>query len=162
MPIVEAASDQHQDHSQFTHHAMHGVAMGIASALKTFHPPHDATPGHFDRFDLNHDGLISPADCPFDHGSFEAKMWWDRVMEPYARASVTIPMKAKYGDKVVGAFPTHNMSGAVAMKPLVPGDAGPGQGDFEFLVQKLMIRQGLSEQQAARIAVSYNNKHFGA
>lgn len=96
-----------------------------------------------DRYDLNDDGTISARDCPFPAGTSEAKLWWNNIMEPYVQSQITPEMQAKYGDSVVGAY-----RGA----PLVPGEAGAGQGDFQFLVDKIKVTQGLAHSSAVKIA----------
>jgi len=96
-----------------------------------------------DHFDFDNDGEITAEDCPFDYGSAEAKLWWNNILEPFAKQSITDEMSSKYGDKVVGAYKG---------KALVPGEAGTGQGDFQFLVDKIRITQGLDYASAQKIA----------
>jgi hypothetical protein len=93
--------------------------------------------------DSNADGIVDPSDCPFEYGTLEAKQWWNNYIVPYTKTQITSEMKEKYGDNVVGAWKG---------KPLVPGHAGRGEGDFQFLVDKIQITQGLSEDVAKRIA----------
>lgn len=102
--------------------------------------------------DINHDGVITWADCPFELGSAAAKKWWVTVVQPHTEASITPAIKAKYGAKVVGVF-----NG----KPLVPGEAGPGQGDFDFLVNKLVVTQGVDPSIARKIAAKVNHNLYG-
>lgn len=108
---------------------------------------------NLDRYDLNGDGEITAYDCPFPYGSPEAKLWWNNIMEPYARTGITPEFQAKYGDSVVGAY-----NG----KPLVPGEAGPGQGDFQFLVDKIKVTQGLAHSSAVKIAGKVQFLKYGA
>ena len=81
------------------------------------------------KFDMNKDGFLDANDCPFPHGSPEAKLWFKNILEPHVKGTM----------EYMG-------------KPLVPGEAGPGQGDFDYLVAKIQITQGLSYFSAAKIA----------
>lgn len=76
-------------------------------------------------------------------GSPMAKMWWTHNVDAHITDGVTPEMKAKYGGKVVGTYKG---------KPLVPGEAGPGQGDFQYLVDKLIVVNGVDYATAAKIA----------
>lgn len=78
-------------------------------------------------FDTNGDGMIDVHDCPYPLGSKEAKLWWKQV-ETYSKAH-----------------------GHFNGKPLIPGP-GPGQGDFDLLVNKLMVDRGLDHVSAVKIA----------
>lgn len=109
----------------------------------------DAT--ELEKFDINDDGYITASDCPFVPGSAEAKLWYRNVLEPSLQ-NVTPEMQAKYGDKLVGAYQG---------KPLVPGEAGPGQGDFQLLVDKIKITQGLSHGSAVKIAAKVKYTMYG-
>lgn len=106
----------------------------------------------FDKFDLNSDGVLDASDCPFPGGSVEAKLWWRNVMEPFAHSDIRSEWTEQYGDDVVGGYKG---------KPLVPGQAGSGQGDFQFLVDKIRITQGLSYQSAVKIAGKIKVTRFG-
>lgn len=105
-----------------------------------------------ERFDLDGDGQITAADCPYEYGSAESKLWWNNVLVPYVESQITPDMVSKYGDKVVGSY---------MGKPLVPGEAGAGQGDFQFLVDKVRITKGLSWSSAKNIAGAIKAKHYG-
>jgi len=96
-----------------------------------------------DRFDLDGDGQITANDCPFPAGSAEAKLWFRNILEPSITQNIPQEFTDKYGDSVVGVYKG---------KPLVPGEAGSGQGDFQFLVDKIKITQGLSHMSAVKIA----------
>lgn len=106
----------------------------------------------FDDLDTNHDGIIDMHDCPFPLGSAKAKIWWKQVVEPVAQSQTTEDMVAKYGDRVVGSYQG---------KPLVPGEAGHGQGDFQFLVDKLQVTRGLSPSAATKIAAKIKMDLYG-
>lgn len=97
----------------------------------------------FDKFDVDSDGDITIDDCPFRPGSYKAKLWWSNVVEPHIKSQITDEMSQQYGDKIVGVY-----NGKI----LIPGEAGKGQGDFEFLKDKLQVTQGLTETSATRIA----------
>lgn len=112
-------------------------------------------PDDLAKHDLNGDGVITAQDCPFSPGTLEAKMWVKQVLEPYVQQQITPEMKAQYGDKVVGAY--HG-------KPLVPGGEGSPsepQGDFTYLVDKLMLTQGLSKVSAAKVAGKIRFMKYG-
>ena len=96
-----------------------------------------------ERFDFNGDGEITINDCPYDYGSAEAKLWWRNVLEPFAQSNISSEHTEQYGDRVVGAYKG---------KPLVPGEAGAGQGDFQFLVDKIRVTQGMDYGSATKIA----------
>lgn len=106
----------------------------------------------FDTLDTNGDGILDIRDCPFPHGSAKAKWWWSNVVEPITKAQVTDDMREDYGDRVVGAYQG---------KPLVPGEAGRGQGDFQFLVDKLQVTRGLSPLAATKVAAKIKNNLYG-
>ena len=108
--------------------------------------------GNIDRFDLNHDGQITAADNPFPNGSAEAKLWWKNVIDPHTHANISPELKAKYGEKIVGVY---------AGKALVPGEAGANQGDFQYLVDKLQVTQGLSYGSAMKIAAKIKHMLYG-
>lgn len=104
---------------------------------------HDMIPGADTHLDVSN--------CPFPLGTTEAKGWWKTIVEPSTKSGITPEMKAKYGDAVTGAWKG---------KALVPGQAGSDQGDFQFVVDKLQVTQGLSEQAAKNIAgKAYQNKY---
>jgi len=104
------------------------------------------------RFDINHDGIIDGNDCPFLHGSPEAKLWWKNIIEPSILKDIPEDMQAKYGDKLVGMYKG---------RALVPGEAGAGQGDFSYLVDKIKITQGLSHASATKVAAKVKCMLFG-
>lgn len=104
------------------------------------------------KFDMDGDGDLDADDCPFQYGSPEAKLWWKNILEPNVESQVTPELKAKYGDDLVGMY--HG-------KPLIPGVAGPGQGDFNFLVDKIRITQGLDFVSATKIAGKVNFAKYG-
>ena len=89
-------------------------------------------PQDISKFDMNGDNVLTAQDCPYAHGTLESKVWFSKVLEPYVKQQITEEMAAKYGDKVVGAY---------YGKPLVPGVEGSPsepQGDFQYLVDKLI------------------------
>lgn len=104
------------------------------------------------RFDFDGDKDIDIDDCPFEYGSAEAKLWWRNVLESHAQSQITPELSAKFGDKIVGVY--HG-------KPLIPGEAGQGQGDFEFLVDKIRVTQGLDYVSAAKIAGKIKFTKYG-
>lgn len=110
---------------------------------------------HFDALDTNSDGMLSADDCPFELGSPDAQLWWKTVIEPYIKTQVTDDMRDQYGDKCSGAF---------LGKPMVAGIKGSAenpQGDFDFVVHKIMVTQGLPQENAIRIASSMAKKLYG-
>ncbi len=110
-------------------------------------------PQDISKFDINGDGIITAQDCPYAYGTMEAKMWFAKVLEPATRHAITDEMKVQYGDKVTGAY---------YGKPLVPGEQGQGQGDYSFLVDKLMITQGIDKVSASSIAGKIRNMKYGS
>lgn len=106
----------------------------------------------FDELDTNGDGILDIRDCPYEHGTPKAKIWWKEVMDPYTKTQITEGMKTKYGDRVIGAYKG---------KPLVPGEAGRGQGDFDFLVDKLRCTRGLGIDAATKIAGKVTKTLYG-
>ena len=102
--------------------------------------------------DYDRNGTLDADDCPFPGGSAEAKLWWRNVMEPYTQSQLQPEWVEQYGDNVVGGYKG---------KPLVPGEAGSGQGDFIFLVDKIRITQGLSYQSAVKIAGKIKVSRYG-
>ena len=105
-----------------------------------------------DRFDMDGDGDIDADDCPFSYGSAEAKLWWKNILESAVQSKVTPDLITQHGDNIVGVY--HG-------KPLIPGEAGKGQGDFEFLVDKIRITQGLDHVSASKIAGKIRFKKHG-
>ena len=104
----------------------------------------------FGAYDTNGDGVITADDCPFEHGTTAAKMWWSNVQVPFIKASMNHPdamhYMAKYGDKFQGFY-----NG----KPLLRGISAQevaGQGDYNFIVDRVMITQGLSKGAAQNVA----------
>lgn len=106
----------------------------------------------FGKLDTNGDGILDINDCPYEHGTPKAKLWWKNVMEPYAKTQITDDMRVKYGDRVIGAYKG---------KPLVPGEAGRGQGDFNFFVDKLRVTKGYGLAKATKIAGKVNQTLYG-
>ena len=105
-----------------------------------------------DKYDLDGDGEITAEDCPFPPGGAEAKLWWQNVLEPYVKSTITDDMRSEYGDQVIGAYKG---------KALVPGQSGPGQGDFQFLVDKIKLTHGLSHFSAVKIAGKIKYLKYG-
>jgi hypothetical protein len=105
-----------------------------------------------DRYDLNSDGEITADDNPFMPGSPEAKLWWRNILEPYAQSQITPELQDQYGDRIVGVYKG---------KPLVPGEAGAGQGDFAFLVDKIRVTKGLEYLSAVKIAGKIKALKYG-
>ena len=105
-----------------------------------------------DRFDFNGDGEITIADCPYEYGSPEAKLWWSNIMVPWVKSQITDVHTEQYGDSVVGVYQG---------KPLVPGEIGPGQGDMQFLIDKIRVTKGLSYNSARNIAGKIKANIYG-
>jgi len=109
-------------------------------------------------WDINGDGVIDASDCPYPPGTLEAKLWWKKLVGshddpgPLVKQGITPAMKAKYGSKVVGAW---------GGKPLVPGESGPGQGDFDFVSDGVHIKQGLTEARADAVAAKIRRTLYG-
>jgi hypothetical protein len=96
--------------------------------------------------DKNGDNMIDCHDCPYPSGTPEAKQWIQNELTPYLKSQVTPEMKAKYGDKVTGAY--HG-------KPLVPGVKGSAedpQGDFELMSDKIQVTQNVPKELADKVA----------
>lgn len=117
------------------------VAAKKAGAVHPVHPYSPVAPGN-----------LYPKDCPFPYGTTEAKLWWNNIFEPHVKTSITPAMKAKYGNRVLGAF-----NG----KPLVPGEPGQDQGDMAFLISKLQVTQGLSPQMSYQLALKARQAKYG-
>lgn len=109
-------------------------------------------PDDIDHWDLDNNGVLDINDCPFGKGTFEARVWTKQVLEPYVQQQITPEMKAQYGDKVVGAYKG---------LPLVPGEQGSNQGDFQYLVDKLQLTQGLSKMSAQKVAAKVRFMKYG-
>lgn len=92
--------------------------------------------------DFMSNGEITVEDCPFPPGTGEAKKWFADNVDANLKNGITPEMKAKYGDKVVGAF-----NG----RPLVPGERGLDQGDAEYMMVKLQVTEGVSKLGAAKV-----------
>lgn len=105
-----------------------------------------------DQFDLNQNGIIDADDCPFPDGSIEAKLWWRNIMEPSVQQNIPQEMIDQYGDSVVGVYKG---------KPLVPGNIGPGQGDMDFLIDKIRVVHGLSYLSAKKVAWKVFSYKYG-
>jgi hypothetical protein len=75
--------------------------------------------------------------CPYQPGTSEAKAWWTKV-EADCKAA-----------------------GMYQGKPLVPGEAGKGQGDFGFMVDKMRIANGYDAGLATKIAANIKYKLYG-
>lgn len=110
------------------------------------------TKTEMEKFDLTGDGRIDASDCPFPGGSVEAKLWWRNILEPSITQDIPDELTEKYGDRIVGVYKG---------KPLVPGEAGPGQGDFQLLIDKIKITQGLSHTSAVKIAAKVKHMMYG-
>ena len=111
--------------------------------------------GKLGSLDTNHDGVIDVKDCPFPLGSTEAKAWWTQQVLPAVKAAKTsLPQEVqdKYGEKLVGAYKG---------RPLVPGVQGQDQGDMSFVIDSIRVTQGLSSDQAFRIASKAREAAFG-
>ncbi len=103
--------------------------------------------------DLNEDGTVDIYDCPFPLGTPAAKRWFHEVLDPLVKSTQPTPeMKVMYGDSIKGVYKG---------KPLVPGVAGPGQGDFQYMVDSIRIKQGLSHQAAKAIAGKVKVMKYG-
>lgn len=105
--------------------------------------------------DVNHDGQVDFADlkaAKIKPGSPEAREWWERVEKHATNTRIPAEVKAKYGSKVIGMYKG---------KPLVPGEAGKGQGDFEFMVDKLKATRGMSDESARNVAGKIRWKLYG-
>jgi hypothetical protein len=99
--------------------------------------------------DTDKDGEITGADIPFPPGSIEAKKAWMQIENlAHSPANVAKCKTLGYEDG----------RGMYAGRPLVPG-AGPGQGDFQFLVDKLIWYNGEAPEVATKIAAKarWNN-----
>ena len=104
------------------------------------------------KYDFNGDSIITAEDCPYSYGSPAAKLWWKNILEPYTQNAVTEDYVEKYGDHIIGVYKG---------KPLIPGESGAGQGDFDYLVDKIRITQGLDYQSATKIAGKIQLMRFG-
>jgi len=107
---------------------------------------------HFNELDINGDNTLDISDCPFRPGGHMAKVWFKEVLVPYTKSQVTPDLLDKYGDNLTGMY--HG-------KPLIPGEAGPGQGDFEFLRDQLIVTEGFTELAATKLAAKIKVKLYG-
>ncbi len=87
------------------------------------------------------DNITSQLPAGVVPGSQEAKTWWIEHVETPSKAAITPELKAKWGDKLTGMYEG---------KPLIPGP-GADHGDMNYLVDKLIITQGLSPEVATKI-----------
>lgn len=92
--------------------------------------------------DTNHDGVIDGRDIPFEPGSVDAKVAWQKI-EALGHSPDAIVKAREMGYK--------DATGIYGGKPLVPG-VGGGQGDFYQLVDKLVYYHGYSPEVAMKIA----------
>lgn len=106
---------------------------------------------NFEALDLDGDDRLTVLDCPFDFGTPEAQLWWKKIMVPYTKGNITEQMREDYGSKVVGAYKG---------KPLIPGEAGKGQGDFSYMVDKLQVTQALEWYEAREVAAKAYVKNY--
>lgn len=104
--------------------------------------------------DANGDGVINAFDCPYPHGSPEAKSWLRNTLDPYVKTQVTPEMKAKHGDKVTGAY------NGKALVPGVKGSEQDPQGDFEYMSDKIQITHGVDKIVADKIAARINHMKY--
>ena len=103
---------------------------------------------HFwDPVDNNHDDSIDGTDIPFEPGSLAAKKAWKEI------AAIAKSPDAIAQAKALGY---DNATGMYKGKVLAPG-AGPGEGDFDFLRDKLIYDGGHSPEVATKIAVAIQN-----
>lgn len=107
--------------------------------------------GDISVWDFNGDGDITAVDCPWDHGSLKAKDWWLDVLIPHVKAQVTPELQAQYP----------GIEGVYKGKPLIPGEAGPGQGDFDLLKDRFRIIDGLEEVEARRLTGWIKYQKYG-
>ena len=75
-------------------------------------------------------------------GSVEAKKLWVQI-DAQAHSPEAVKAAKTLNPKAEGMY---------LVKPLVPGEAGAGQGDFKFMVDKLVYHDGHSVSVAKRIA----------
>lgn len=92
--------------------------------------------------DLNGDGVLDIRDCPYPYGTTAAKKWWYSKIEPVVRAQATDTNKDIWGNTLTGVYKG---------KPLRPGPH-PGDGDWDYMVDKIKVTQGLSHENASNIA----------
>jgi len=94
------------------------------------------------------------ADIPFEPGTFAAKQafqkLWNHCHSPEAIA------KAQNS----GVPGCEDSNGYYAGKPLIKGP-GPGQGDYQLMVDKIKITQGVDDISAEKIAGAIKNKLAG-
>jgi hypothetical protein len=95
--------------------------------------------------DINGDGVLTVDDCPFPHGTVEAKKWFYESLKPSLANGITPEMKAKYGDKVTGAY------GSEPLVPGVKGSAAEPQGDFKLMSDRIRLTQGVDKILADKI-----------
>jgi hypothetical protein len=108
-----------------------------------------------ENWDQDGDGTLTPDDCPYPKGSHGARAWWYKVFRPYCLEQVTEEMREQYGDKLIGSFDG---------KPMVPGEPGTlqnPQGDWDYLVAKIRVTEGLSQDAAEKVAGSIKQKLYG-
>jgi len=85
-------------------------------------------------------------------GSLEAKKVWAKIDADAHSEDAIAKAQKLAGKKAVGMYQG---------KPLVPGEAGAGQGDFQFLVHKLMATKGYSLEAATKIAGKIAHAKYG-
>ena len=92
--------------------------------------------------DSNNNGHFDGGDIQVEPGSVEAKKVWKQIS-----------IEAHSPENISKAKQLHpNATGLYMGKPLVPGVAGPGQADFQFMVDKLIYHDGYSPEVANKIA----------
>jgi hypothetical protein len=101
--------------------------------------------------DNNGDSHISGNDIPYEPGTLEAKQAWMKIEQLAHSPAMIAKAKALGIDHPVGMY---------MGKPLVPGEAGPGQSDFQMLKDRLIYYDGYSPDVATKIAARVKYKLY--
>jgi len=137
------------DHSGVEQAATKVKAAKLAAKAQAEIGPLKVT-SQFGAFDTNGDGIITGADCPYEPGTVAAKAWWSNVQVPFIKATLSHPDAMQYIDQYGDKF--HGFYNGKPMLSNVPASEIQGQGDFDFITDRLMITQGLSKGSAQNIA----------
>jgi hypothetical protein len=105
---------------------------------------------------IEHSAVKGGKGLEFLHGSTagspEAKKLWEKIDADAHSEDAVAKAQKLAGKKAVGMYEG---------KPLVPGEAGANQGDFKFLVDKLIATKGFSPEVAGKIAAKVKIAKYG-
>ena len=122
-----------------------------AKSLQDSAPLKDIS-GNIDSYDTDGNGWITASDCPYIHGTAQAKLWHQHVLVPAMKLTKSLPEAIPYQQQFGGKF-----AGFYNGKAVILGNHSSQYGNNEYIQDRLELVQGLSKAAAQNVSQFISN-----